>query len=181
MKKTIFGIIIGLFIGITGSAYAEEVTSYIGKTIKGQFPVIINGVELEKPGLVLEGTTFVPIRLVADALGQNISFIDSTVILTPKESPIIPNSSDIDDVNSQTGEGNIMIEDNTDRINQLKNKLSEIREKLQNYESLIENFKTKPNVTEEEIKNYTDIRKPIMDSFKTTIAELEQQIADLES
>lgn len=85
MKKLFLGIVIGFMLAIPTSLYAEEIKSYIGATIEGQFPVYLNGGQVEKPGLVIEGTTYLPVRTLGDLLGFDVSFIDSEVLLTSQE------------------------------------------------------------------------------------------------
>lgn len=85
MKKFIVGLISGMVLTLSISTYAEEIESYIGKIVEGQFPVIIDGQRADKPGLVIEGTTYLPIRSAGELFGYDVSFIDSQVILNKNE------------------------------------------------------------------------------------------------
>ena len=84
MKKIMIGLIAGMILTLSVSTYAEEIESYIGKVIEGQFPVIVDGKKVDKPGLVIEGTTYLPVRATADLFGYDIAFVDSQVILNKK-------------------------------------------------------------------------------------------------
>lgn len=84
MKKFMTGLIAGMLIMVSMTTFAEEIESYIGKVIEGQFPVIVDGQKVDKPGLVIEGTTYLPVRATAELFGYDIAFIDSQVILNKK-------------------------------------------------------------------------------------------------
>lgn len=77
MKKYMFGII-GIFIGLSLSlvitTHADVVKTVIGKVIQGEFPVKMNGKELDKKAIVIDGSSYLPVRSVGDALGLDISF-----------------------------------------------------------------------------------------------------------
>lgn len=74
MRKYLIGIFIGIALTISSSVFAEDVISLIGQRIQGEFPVKINGTELEKPAIVINGTSYLPNRAIADALGMDIKF-----------------------------------------------------------------------------------------------------------
>ncbi|MEX2461720.1 MAG: hypothetical protein WD469_10590 [Paenibacillaceae bacterium] len=77
MKKLsilMLGIIIGVALAITTSAYASDITSLIGRTIQSEFPVTIEGKELSKKALVIDGTSYVPLRAFGDAIGYDSMF-----------------------------------------------------------------------------------------------------------
>lgn len=84
MKKFMTGLIAGMLFMVSMTTFAEEIESYIGKVIEGQFPVIVDGQKVDKPGLVIEGTTYLPVRATAELFGYDIAFIDSQVILNKK-------------------------------------------------------------------------------------------------
>lgn len=81
MKKFFLGLFVGVLLMVSVSVYADEIESYIGKVIEGQFPVIVDGNEVEKPGIVVDGTTYLPVRAAAELFGYDVSFVDSQVIL----------------------------------------------------------------------------------------------------
>lgn len=84
MKKFMTGLIAGMLLMVSMTTFAEEIESYIGKVIEGQFLVIVDGQKVDKPGLVIEGTTYLPVRATAELFGYDIAFIDSQVILNKK-------------------------------------------------------------------------------------------------
>lgn len=74
MKKFMMGLIVGVAITAAGSAYAEEIQSLVGKTIQGQFPVKVAGVQLTEQAAVLDGTSYLPVRAIGEALNMDVSF-----------------------------------------------------------------------------------------------------------
>jgi hypothetical protein len=86
MRKYIIGMFIGVALTISTSVFAEDVITLIGQKIQGEFPVKINGEQLEKPAIVINGTSYLPNRAIADALGMDIKFdADLGIELTNKE------------------------------------------------------------------------------------------------
>lgn len=85
MKKFLMGLILGLFLSVGAVAYADDIQSMLGKKVEGTFPVYINEQKIEKDGIVIEGTTYVPARLIAEKFGSEVSFIDSQVKIKPLE------------------------------------------------------------------------------------------------
>jgi len=86
--QIILAIVIGLSIGSTSSVFAED----IGQKVEAQFAkfrFIVDGEEkiLEADPLVYQGTTYLPVRVVANMLGKAVVYrADSRTIelITPK-------------------------------------------------------------------------------------------------
>lgn len=82
MRKYVIGILIGFCLSFVVGAYAEEVgttvKNIIGQPVSGQFPLTINGVKNAEPAAVIdingEPKGYVPIRVVSEALGVEITF-----------------------------------------------------------------------------------------------------------
>lgn len=74
MKKLFLGIAIGLILALPIGAHAEGIVNMIGKTIDGQFDVTLNGKKLDNPAIVIEGTSYLPVRAIGDALNLDVSF-----------------------------------------------------------------------------------------------------------
>lgn len=74
MKKTIFGIIIGLVIGTFGMVFAQEIATYVVET--ANFPILVNGKEFktDKPIVTIDGSTYLPLRAIGEALGVKINW-----------------------------------------------------------------------------------------------------------
>ncbi len=85
MKKFVFGLILGMGLMLAVNVQAE-VTSLIGKTIEGQFPVKVDGETIASPGIVVEGTSYLPTRTIAELAGFDVAFdADMGVELTKQE------------------------------------------------------------------------------------------------
>jgi hypothetical protein len=74
MKKFVIGIIVGIAITASATAFADEIESIVGKTVQGQFPVRIDGITLDKQAAVIDGTSYLPVRAIGDAIGRVVTF-----------------------------------------------------------------------------------------------------------
>lgn len=73
MKKFILGLVIGISLSIVSVAFASEF-----KVVTANFPVMINGkvFESEKPILIIDGSTYMPLKAIGEALGVKVSWND---------------------------------------------------------------------------------------------------------
>lgn len=94
MRKIILGVLIGLGLSIGVTTYAADIVSLIGKKVDGSFPLYINDVRADKDVLVIDGTSYLPVRSAAALFGYDVSFnADLMVMLTKKGDPVITNTS----------------------------------------------------------------------------------------
>lgn len=77
MRKVLIGLIVGLLIGTAGTAFASS--DYIQAKFS-HFNLKVNGteVELDNQPLVVEGTTYWPIRELSEYIGFDIDYEGST-------------------------------------------------------------------------------------------------------
>lgn len=88
MKRYIIGGIAGFLMATAISAHAAEVVAVVGKTIQGAFPIKIDGKTLDTPAIVVDGTSYLPVRAFGEAMGYNVSFdADLGISLSKKEEP----------------------------------------------------------------------------------------------
>jgi len=170
MKKLIIGILIGFVLSFAASAYADELKSLIGRTIEGEFPVTVDGKRLENKAIVIDGTSYLPVRAIADAVYQDVHFdADLGITLTPKEVPAVP-------VETDTPSEAIEPEQNSapsvaEQIAALQGKISFINSRIKSAEDGKVLFKSDawwgPNAD--------------VSGFDTQIADLQAQKADLEA
>lgn len=73
MRKYIIGALIGIMMAYSIPVAAEAV-DMVGKAIEGVFAVQVDGKKLEKEALVVDGTTYLPVRAFGEALGYEVSF-----------------------------------------------------------------------------------------------------------
>lgn len=85
MKRTVIAFLLGAALATAGSAYAEDI-AMIGKKVEGEFAVKVNGKKLDKKALVVDDTSYLPVRAIGEALNMDIKFdADLGVELTAKE------------------------------------------------------------------------------------------------
>lgn len=74
MKKAVIGLVLGLLIGISGTAIAA--TNETVQAVFAKFKFIVNGEEkeLEADPLVYQGSTYLPVRVVANLLGYDVTY-----------------------------------------------------------------------------------------------------------
>lgn len=73
MRKYLVGAVFGFCITFATSAHAE-VTTMIEKVVDGVFSVKVNGKTLANQALVIEGTSYLPVREFGEALGMDVKF-----------------------------------------------------------------------------------------------------------
>lgn len=81
MKKFILGVLVGISITAAGSAYADDIVqSVVGKSVDGQLPVKISGKQLPTQAIVVEGTSYLPVRAVGESLNMEVKYDPTTGI-----------------------------------------------------------------------------------------------------
>lgn len=74
IKKFISGLVVGVCLTASASAFADDIESILGKSVDGEFPVKIDGVTLSQKAAVIEGTSYLPVRAVGNAIGRDVTF-----------------------------------------------------------------------------------------------------------
>lgn len=72
MKKLIAGIMTGIIITTTATAFAS--TEQTIKAIFGKVKLFVDGTPIQQETLLYNGTTYVPLRSAAEALGKNVNY-----------------------------------------------------------------------------------------------------------
>ncbi|MCY9734175.1 copper amine oxidase N-terminal domain-containing protein [Paenibacillus alvei] len=88
MKKWAYllsGIAIGALVVSGGSAFADQITSLVGKKVTGEYTVVVNGKEIKDKGVIIEGKTNVPVRGMSQALGAEIRVEGKKVVVTTQQ------------------------------------------------------------------------------------------------
>lgn len=73
MRKYVVGMIFGFALAFSISAHAE-VVSMINKIVEGTFPVTVEGTKLTTDAVVIEGSTYLPVRSFGEAIGYTVGF-----------------------------------------------------------------------------------------------------------
>ncbi|MFC0216047.1 hypothetical protein ACFFK0_26970 [Paenibacillus chartarius] len=104
MRKYIIGGIVGFTLAFSLSAHAEEAAALIGRTVQGAFPVKLNGQTLPNQAIVVDGTSYLPVRAIGEALGYNIMFDpDMGITLERRTGPEAQATSPAAPVITETG------------------------------------------------------------------------------
>lgn len=74
MKKMIVGGLIGAALTVGFTAHAEVTNMMIGKVVDGVFPVKLNGHTLHTKAIVIEGTSYLPVREFSEQLDMEVRF-----------------------------------------------------------------------------------------------------------
>lgn len=85
MKKSMYligGVIVGFVLATSAGAFADAVSSMIGKKVTGEYTVIVNGTALSDKGAIIDSKANVPVRGIADALGANVAVSGKTITIT---------------------------------------------------------------------------------------------------
>ena len=89
MRKYIVGMVFGILLSLSFSVYAEEIQSMIGKTVEGSFPLVIGDKRATKDVIIIEGTSYIPVRAAAEMFGYEVSFTaDMGVGMKKKEKAV---------------------------------------------------------------------------------------------
>ncbi|WP_127580186.1 stalk domain-containing protein [Paenibacillus koleovorans] len=77
MRKYLIGLVAGVCLTITATSYADDISDLIGKKIENTFPVYVNLKEVEAKAVVIDGTSYLPVRSIGNAIGYEV-FFDET-------------------------------------------------------------------------------------------------------
>lgn len=81
MKKAAAGFIAGVLFATTATAYADTIESVVGMAVEGTLPLIINGKQADKDVIVVDGTSYLPVRAAGEMFGYSVDFINREVVL----------------------------------------------------------------------------------------------------
>lgn len=164
MRKYVIGAIVGFCLSIGVGAHAE-VSSLVGRVIEGVFPVTYNAAPIGD-ALVLDGTTYLPVRKLGEAMGLNVAFdadlgvsltktVSETTYAIPQEvKPVVTTPVD-----------------NSKKIQEIDVKIKSIQNEIPTYEQLIDGHKRNNRPYEQTENSLAKLRE--------TITDLEKQKAEL--
>lgn len=135
MKKVIITFFMGVVFSFSATVFAEEAKSMIGRAIEGQFPVKVNGQQLDVPAIVIDGTSFLPVRAIGEALGLEVKFDADMGIELSERKEVPTEMSEEDDAAIQRAEQQIIqltqrIAENNSNIETWEIEKIDIEEKL---------------------------------------------------
>lgn len=82
MKQFIVGLTCGAILMATGSAFAAG--GLVGKEVQKEVSVQLNGAEVSS-GVIIDGSTYAPVRNISEAVGLDVSYTQGVVTLTSEE------------------------------------------------------------------------------------------------
>jgi len=95
MRKYIIGTVFGLVLGLSATAYADDIQSFIGQKIQGQTAVYLDGNKLDT-AIIVDGKSYTPTRRIAESSGKKVSFKEGGIYLeTPKVETPVASESDV--------------------------------------------------------------------------------------
>jgi hypothetical protein len=177
MKKFILGVIVGIAVATTSSVYADEIKSVIGKSIDGELPVKIAGKELDTQAIVVEGTSYLPVRAVGESLNMEVTYDASTGVELKQKGAAMTGATVPFDKEALR----IRLEKNN-QILELKNKQRDIIAEIPQYSNIVMSADHKKR-TEENFE-YNDEyyeAKRIWEEKKAEIAAIEEQIKAIQN
>ena len=81
-QRTIARAIAGAIAEYTGVSLPEPVPSMLGKVVDGEASVYLRGAKLGKSAIIIEGTSYLPVRLLGEALGLKVDWVPGRIDLT---------------------------------------------------------------------------------------------------
>lgn len=82
MKRAFIGLILAACVLLPIQVYSD---SMVGKKVEVVVPVVIDGEELPVGAIAIEGTTYAPVRVLAEALGKDVDWVDGQVVIVSPE------------------------------------------------------------------------------------------------
>lgn len=73
MKKYVVGMLFGFALSFAVGAHAE-VKNMIDSVVQGVFPVTVDGKKLDSDAVVIDGSTYLPVRAFGEAIGYQVGF-----------------------------------------------------------------------------------------------------------
>jgi len=182
MKKVLVGFLAGVIVTAAGTAYADDiVSSIVGKTVQGSFPVKVDGKQLTSQAAVIDGTSYLPVRAVGEALNKEVTF-DAELGIELKEKEGTPVTAPTQQPTATSIPAQPISKQ--EQIDELKVKLEDQKQSLETYNGLIkvnESTLADPNVPKESVQKTIDGYKKIVTEIQQRISEYEAQIAAIEA
>lgn len=167
MKKLAISIIMGLVLSFSISTNAAEI-KMIGKKVQGTYPVKIDGVKLELPAIVIDGVSYIPVKLAGQTFGYDVKFDSKEGIglkTSVKFQEIRILEEDINDKKIALGEKKIAMQDQQKYIDDLKKQQSEEPD----------------DDKKKDIQGHINFQEAVLKSDVEAMPILEQVVAELEA
>lgn len=163
MRKYLIGWIVGVCMAFSVSAYAEEIETLIGKTIQGEFPVTVNGQPMGKKSIVVDGSSYLPVRAIGEATGYTVGFDADLGISLTKDGGTVAEPTPTPVVDTQT------------KLRKLMGQLEKAKLKVTTDKMFLENAR-KNDKNPDEIAR----QEKILAETEAEVTQLEAEIAKLQ-
>lgn len=188
MKKFVAGFLIASLIFSVSTAFAAEVKTMIGRVIQGQFDITVDGQKLSNPVIVVDGTSFAPVREFGEAIGYNVLFTtEGGVVLEKKVNEMEEFDIEVDDVSEKIKRESAIYS----ALNEKKNRAFYLEESIASLEKQVEGAKqaflsSKEAYEAAGITSYKDtpfyqFSVEELAKAQEELSQLEAEIADLEA
>ncbi|MGK9252362.1 hypothetical protein [Paenibacillus humicus] len=127
MKKFLIGFIAGAVLMVSGQLYAAA--PFVGKKVESMVAVKLNEKSIGD-GIVVDGTTFLPVRTIAGALNLNTNYVNGVVSVSGAGNTENPASVQQAQVEAQTNQFNQL----NAAYNDLLSKMSALQTTSKGYE-----------------------------------------------
>lgn len=179
MKKFISGIIVGALLFTGASAFADSV-SLIGQKVQGLFAIEKGGVKLAD-AIIINGTAYAPVRVVAEATGADLTvegkrIIMGEVTLSAPEVIISEAKPDTGLTALQTQRETIARDIDTHE-KQIKGYNENI---LPTYKSLAEELAHSGSLGESSANNYAEFKKQV-ETWERELITLRSQLVEIDA
>lgn len=199
MRKYLIGFIVGVVLMLGTSVFAEEVKdvtkNLIGRVIQGQFDVTVDGTKLTNPVIVIDGTSFAPVREFGESIGYEVLFdTEGGVILNKKEFEVTQSKmntlsiveSDIQEAISIFAETNFVGPSEGAALDMFEKTLQypdlSIRERVEKYyEILKQKSDSSPQVIAEKIRIKRNLLQQAKDRLTSNEAKMKESREFFES
>lgn len=171
LKKFISGVIVGLFLFAGASAFADS-ASLMGQKVQGLFSVEKDGVKVAD-AVVINGSTYAPIRAVSEATGTDLSVEGKKIIISTKEVAKVNTTSSVKEKQKQS---------NIERLNKVVEKMNA---EIAQYEGFLaaENLKLANESSAEAKQNIKDSINMLeinIQRSQETLKSAQAQLAELQ-
>lgn len=183
MKKsiyTIFTLCLGVVIGMTTTVAAEPVGEYVRASFQ-KVVFIVNGEEkpLDADPLVYQGSTYLPVRTVLNALGYDVGYKSDTKTVTADKS-IDAIMLELTSLTSDGGEAMGTTTNVDEQINSLQKSIESASDVVNNLNIAIEQIKNDSSLDEKQKEEKISSYKSRVDDFTKRIKSYEEKLLELQ-
>lgn len=173
MRRFVSGLLLGALI-FGGSSVLADGVVWTGKTIEGELPVFYNGEPLVAKAIVVEGTSFLPLRTIGNTLGAKVEYKDGAVYVEKANDYEAIKEKIVNDIKLEMRK-----EELRDEIAKLYAAIENQRERIAELERSIEISENQGGYTPSLIQAKQIIESSIQANLQK-IKELEAELAALE-